>query len=94
VANSGAKHYELAATEDDVWARNGATQVRRGAGVTTVQIIDVSDDRLIYRAYLVERTDSATTSRAVGSVYDEFTVTRSDDGHKWVTEAGEQPPRP
>jgi hypothetical protein len=90
VANSGAKHYELAAPQDDVWARTGATQVRRGAGVTTFQVIDVSEDRLSYRAYLAESARTAT-GRSVGSVYDEFTITESD-GRKWVTEAGVDPP--
>ncbi|WP_246190696.1 fibronectin type III domain-containing protein [Agromyces agglutinans] len=92
VSNSGAKHYELETDEKNVWTNNGATQVLRGAGVTTYQVIDVSDDQLHYRSYLAEKTAAATTDLPVGAVYDEFTVTKYDDGVKWVTEAGVEPP--
>jgi hypothetical protein len=88
VSNSGAKHYELTADGDNVWTANGATQVRRGAGVTTYQVIDVSADRLVYHSYLAEKSPEATTGRDIGAVYDEFTVTKTDDGRKRVTEAG------
>ena len=93
VSNSGAKHYELTPEDDNVWTMNDATQVRRGGGVTTYQVIDVTRDRLVYRSYLAEKAPDSTTSRAVGDVYDEFTVTKTDDGRKWVTEAGVEPPR-
>jgi hypothetical protein len=92
VSNSGAKHYALETDEKNVWTNNGATQVLRGAGVTTYQVIDVSADSLHYRSYLAEKTATATTDLPVGAVYDEFTVTKSDDGEKWVTEAGVEPP--
>jgi hypothetical protein len=90
VSNSGAKHYALAA-DDNVWSRSGATQVVRGEGVTTYQVIDVSEDRLVYRSYLAEKSEQATTDLPVGSVYDEFTVTKTDDGGKQVTEPGAAP---
>ena len=92
VSNSGAKHYPLAADDRNVWTDNGATQVLRGQGVTTYQVVDVSDDRLVYRSYLAEKAADATTDLPVGSVYDEFTVTKTDGGRKWVTEAGVEPP--
>ncbi|MGO2519093.1 MAG: fibronectin type III domain-containing protein [Microbacterium sp.] len=92
VSNSGAKHYDLESDEKNVWTNNGATQVLRGAGVTTYQVIDVSEGELVYRSYLAEKTDKATTDLAVGDVYDEFTVTKNDEGEKWVTEAGITPP--
>lgn len=92
VSNSGAKHYDLETDERNVWTNNGATQVLRGAGVTTYQVIDVSANQLVYRSYLAEKTASATTDLPVGAVYDEFTVTKSDAGEKWVTEAGITPP--
>ncbi|UGS25709.1 fibronectin type III domain-containing protein [Microbacterium resistens] len=94
VSNSGAKHYDLAPADDNVWTRNGATQVLRGQGVTTYQVIDVTHDALVYRSYLAEKTGSATTDLPVGAVYDEFTVTKTDAGEKWVTEAGMEPPIP
>ena len=92
VSNSGAKHYDLETDERNVWTNNGATQVLRGAGVTTYQVIDVSEGQLVYRSYLAEKTDKATTDLPVGAVYDEFTVTKNDAGEKWVTEAGITPP--
>ncbi|GAA1739093.1 hypothetical protein GCM10009809_38100 [Isoptericola hypogeus] len=92
VSNSGAKHYELETDANNVWTNNGATQVLRGAGVTTYQVIDVSEGSLHYRSYLAEKTADATTDLPVGAVYDEFTVTKNDEGQKWVTEAGVEPP--
>jgi len=92
VSNSGAKHYALETPEKNVWTNNNATQVLRGAGVTTYQVIDVSKNRLVYRSYLAEKTAAATTDLPVGAVYDEFTVSKTDDGRKWVTEAGVEPP--
>jgi hypothetical protein len=92
VSNSGAKHYELETDERNVWTNNNATQVLRGAGVTTYQVIDVSKNRLVYRSYLAEKTAQATTDLPLGAVYDEFTVSKNDDGQKWVTEAGVEPP--
>ncbi|MBS0022527.1 purple acid phosphatase family protein [Microbacterium paraoxydans] len=92
VSNSGAKHYDLETPEKNVWTNNGATQVLRGEGVTTYQVIDVSKNQLVYRSYLAEKTATASTDLPVGAVYDTFTVTKSDAGDKWVTEAGVTPP--
>ncbi|SJN46927.1 hypothetical protein FM104_15500 [Microbacterium esteraromaticum] len=92
VSNSGAKHYNLETDERNVWTNNDATQVIRGERVTTYQVIDVSQDQLVYRSYLAEKVAGASTDKNVGDVYDEFTVTKYDDGEKWVTEAGMTPP--
>jgi hypothetical protein len=92
VSNSGAKHYDLETPEKNVWTNNGATQVLRGQGVTTYQVIDVSKNQLVYRSYLAEKTENSTTDLPVGAVYDTFTVTKSDAGEKWVTEKGVTPP--
>src|SRR5690606_40549901 len=92
VSNSGAKHYDLETDERNVWTNNGATQVLRGAGVTTYPVIDVSEGQLVYRSYLAEKTADATTDLPVGAVYDEFTVSQNDAGEKWVTEAGSDRP--
>ncbi|MCW2289309.1 beta-galactosidase-like protein [Leucobacter luti] len=88
VSNSGAKHYDLAPEKDNVWTNNGATQVLRGEGVTTYQVVDVSSDQLVYRSYLAEKTANSTTDKAVGDLYDEFTITKYATGAKYVTEAG------
>ena len=92
VSNSGAKHYDLADAQDNVWTRNGATQVLRGEGVTTYQVVDVSDNQLVYRSYLAEKTAGATTDKAVGDLYDEVTITKYATGEKWVTEPGVEIP--
>lgn len=94
VSNSGAKHYDLETDAKNVWTNNGATQVIRGERVTTYQVIDVTKDQLVYRSYLAEKVPGASTDKNVGDVYDEFTVTKYDDGEKWVTEAGMSPPAP
>ena len=88
VSNSGAKHYDLASEDNNVWTQNGATQVLRGEGVTTYQVVDVTADQLVYRSYLAAKTKDATTDKAVGDLYDEVTVTKYATGAKWVTEAG------
>ncbi|PKI91428.1 metallophosphoesterase [Actinomycetales bacterium SN12] len=92
VSNSGAKHYDLETDAKNVWTNNGATQVLRGENITTYQVVDVSKDQLVYRSYVAEKVAGATTDKQVGEVYDQFTVTKYDDGEKWVTEAGMTPP--
>lgn len=95
VSNSGAKHYELSPETDNVWTANGATQVRRGEGVTTYQVIDVSEDRLVYRSYLADKTPESTTGREVGAVFDEFTIAKTEDGDRRVIEGViDSPPAP
>ncbi len=88
VSNSGAKHYQLETDERNVWTNNNATQVRKGRGFTTYQVIDVTADTLTYRSYIAEKTSTATTDLQVGDLWDEFTVTKNEAGQKWVTEAG------
>ena len=88
VSNSGAKHYQLAPAEDNVWTQNNATQVLRGRGFTTYQIVDVTADALTYKSYIAEKTSSASTELNVGDLWDEFTITKDAAGTKWVTEAG------
>lgn len=61
VSNSGAKHYNLETEEKNVWTNNGATQVLRASHVTTYQVIDVSQDQLVYRSYVAERRDTAAS---------------------------------
>lgn len=92
VSNSGAKHYDLETDAKNVWTKNNATQVLRGQGVTTYQVIDVSKGQLVYRSYLAEKTSDSTTTLPIGALYDEFTITKTDAGQKWVTEAGVTPP--
>jgi hypothetical protein len=86
VANAGAKYYELAPSDDNVWTRNGATQVRRGEGVSTYQVIDVTPTQITYRSYLAAKTPESSSRREIGDVFDEFTISKSADGRKRVTE--------
>ncbi len=91
VSNSGAKHYTLAPADDNVWTRNGATQVKRGQGVTTYQVISVNGDTVTYRSYVVEKTATSPQPEQVGDLFDTFTITKRG-GVKHVTEAGVEPP--
>ena len=59
VSNSGAKHYTLETEAKNVWTNNGATQVVRGEKVTTYQVIDVSQNQLVYRSYVAEAPSGA-----------------------------------
>ncbi|GAB2874688.1 purple acid phosphatase family protein [Nocardioides pacificus] len=86
VSNAGAKHYDLAPADDNVWTRNGATQVKRGQDFSTFQVVSVSRNRLVYRSYLAEKTSSSTTQLPVGALWDELTIIKGDDGSKTVTE--------
>ncbi|MEU4807171.1 metallophosphoesterase family protein [Actinosynnema sp. NPDC023587] len=91
VSNSGAKHYTLAPADNNVWTQNGATQVRRGQGVTTYQVVSVNGDTVTYRSYVAEKTANSPEPEKVGDLYDTFTITKRG-GVKHVTEAGVEPP--
>lgn len=88
VQNSGAKHYDLETDEKNVWTNNGATQVRKGEDFSSFGVVKVSGDQLHYKSYIAEHTATSTTDVPVGGVWDEFVVTKHDDGRKVVTEAG------
>ncbi len=94
VSNSGAKHYNLETDARNVWTNNNATQVLRGQGVTTYQVITVGRDMIRYESYLVEVTSIANTDKKPGDLYDSFTITKYDDGTKYVTEDGVDIPAP
>ncbi|UZN04338.1 purple acid phosphatase family protein [Cellulomonas sp. S1-8] len=85
VSNSGGKYYELAPEGDNVWTRNGATQVKRGANVSTYQVVTVDGGSLRYESYVAAVTGGATEQ--LGDLYDSFTITKNDAG-KVVTEDG------
>jgi len=89
VSNSGGKYYELAPADDNVWTRNGATQVKRGANVSTFQVISVDGGTLRYESYVAAVTGGATEQ--VGDLYDSFTITKDGRG-KLVTEDGIEVP--
>jgi hypothetical protein len=92
VQNSGAKHYNLETDERNVWTNNGATQVRKGEDFSSFAVVKVTKDKLHYKSYIAERTATASTDVPVGEVWDEFVITKHDDGRKVVTEAGADVP--
>ncbi|MFF3031363.1 metallophosphoesterase [Streptomyces rubiginosohelvolus] len=89
VAMAGPKYYELSPADDNVWTRNGATQVARAAHTSTFQGITVSKDTIRYEAVIGAKWDDrSTTDKEVGETLDAFTITKNDDGVKYVTEDG------
>ncbi|RBL82342.1 alpha-mannosidase, partial [Streptomyces cavourensis] len=89
VAMSGPKYYELSPADDNVWTRNGATQVARAAHTSTFQGITVTKDTIRYESVVAAKWDDrSTTDKEVGEVLDAFTITKSDAGVKYVTEDG------
>ncbi|MYT89941.1 alpha-mannosidase [Streptomyces sp. SID8359] len=89
VAMSGPKYYELSPADDNVWTRNGPTQVARAAHTSTFQGITVTQDTIRYESVVAAKWDDrSTTDKQVGEVLDAFTITKSDAGVKYVTEDG------
>lgn len=89
VAISGPKYYELAPADDNTWTRNGATQVVRAGHTSTFQGIKVTGDQIRYESVVAAKWDDrSSTDKEVGEVLDSFTITKYDDGRKYVTEDG------
>ncbi|GAB3543622.1 hypothetical protein GCM10027403_38120 [Arthrobacter tecti] len=86
VSVSGPKYYEQTPADDNVWTRNGATQVTRAAYTSTFQGITVDDDTLHYRSVIADKGSGSTTFKDIGDTLDEFVITKTDDGTKRVTE--------
>ncbi len=89
VANSGGKYYALASAASNVWTNNNATQVKRGANISSYQVISVDGDTLEYNSYVAAR--NGNTPEQVGDLYDSFTITKNAAG-KFVTEPGVEVP--
>ena len=95
VSVSGPKYYEQQPVDDNVWTQNGATQVVRAGHTSTFQGIRVTDDQLFYEAVVAAKwDDQSTTDVPVGGVLDSFTITKYDNGTKYVTETGVTAPGP
>ncbi|NED99772.1 GH92 family glycosyl hydrolase [Phytoactinopolyspora halotolerans] len=91
VANAGQKQYTLTG-EDNVWTQNGAVPVVRAQDTSTYQAITVDDDTLTFESVVTHTRDGGAAESEVGDVLDSFTITKRDDGAKWVTEAGAEVP--
>ncbi|MFE9629070.1 hypothetical protein [Streptomyces sp. NPDC006527] len=78
-----------------MWKRNGATEVVRASHTSTFQGIKVTKNQLRYEVVVAAKwDDQSTTDKEVGEVLDAFTITKYDDGNKYVTEEGVAvPPR-
>lgn len=95
VAVSGPKYYELAPADDNVWTQNGATQVITAGHTSTFQGITVTKDQIRYESVIAAKwDDQSTTDKAIGETLDSFTITKYDDGEKFVTEDGMPIPAP
>ncbi|MFI7324072.1 hypothetical protein ACIBQ3_05175 [Streptomyces rubiginosohelvolus] len=61
------KYYELSPADDNVWTRNGATQVARAAHTSTFQGVTVSRETIRYEAVIGAKWDDrSTTDKVVG----------------------------
>ncbi|MER7441849.1 fibronectin type III domain-containing protein [Micromonospora avicenniae] len=95
ISVSGPKYYEPAPYDDNTWTQNGATQVVHAAHTSTFQGISVSKDQIHYESVVAGKwDDKSTTDVPVGGTLDSFTITKYDDGEKYVTEAGMPIPEP
>ena len=89
VAVSGPKYYDLQPADDNVWTRNGATQVATAGYTSTFQGITVDGGTLRYESIVAATWgDRSTSDVPVGGTLDSFTITKFDDGTKVVTEDG------
>ncbi|PWD51455.1 alpha-mannosidase [Serinibacter arcticus] len=94
VSNAGQKHYTLPSATDNIWTRNNATAVVRAQDTATFQKITVDGDTLEYTSVVTQNRPGGSASVAVGEELDSFTITKREDGAKWVTEAGVAVPGP
>lgn len=89
VSVAGPKYYEQQDEDDNIWTRNGATQVARAGHTSTFQGITVTENQIRYESIVAAKwDDQSTTDKEVGETLDAFTITKYDDGTKYVTEDG------
>ncbi len=70
-SNSGPKEYVL---DDADWRRRGGTRVASAERLSTYQVVDVSEDRLRYRAFVAHRGRNPEPDLPVGAVLDEVVI--------------------
>ncbi|RLV56759.1 LPXTG cell wall anchor domain-containing protein [Aeromicrobium phragmitis] len=88
VSNAGQKQYTLPSETDNIWTRNGAVAVKRAQDTSTYQAIRVDGDTLSYESVVTYTRPGGAATTQVGDTLDSFTITKRDDGAKWVTEQG------
>lgn len=74
VSDSGPKFYAPSSKD---WARAGATRVASAGYTSTYQKVTVSRNTLVYQAVVGYKGTDATTSKKVGQVLDQVTITKS-----------------
>lgn len=73
-SDSGPKFYAPSGRD---WARAGATRVAAAGYTSTYQKITVSKNTLVYQAVVGYKGKGSTTSKKVGQVLDQVTITKS-----------------
>jgi 3',5'-cyclic AMP phosphodiesterase CpdA len=86
VSSAGSKYYALAPDGENVWSRNGATQVTRAANVSAFQAITIDGNELRYESVVGALGDSPPDGLEVGDLLDGFTLTADEDGVKRLGE--------
>lgn len=74
VSDSGPKFYQPSGKD---WSRAGATKVVSAGYTSTYQQVTVSTNTLVYRAVVGYKGKGSTTSKKVGQVLDQVTITKS-----------------
>lgn len=74
VSDSGPKFYTPSSND---WGRGGATRVVSAGHTSTYQQVTVSRNTLVYQAVIGYKGKGATTSKKVGQVLDQVTITKS-----------------
>jgi len=78
VSVSGKKFYDASAKD---WNRGGATRVAGAVQTATYQTVTVSKDSLVYRAVVGYKGKGSSTSKKVGQVLDQVTITKNAAGN-------------
>jgi hypothetical protein len=73
-SDSGPKFYAPSGRD---WSRGGATRVVSAGYTSTYQTVTVSKNSLVYRAVIGYKGAGSTTSKSVGQVLDQVTITKT-----------------
>lgn len=80
VSVAGSKYYDLSPADRNNWTANGATRVVGAEHTSTYQHVEVTADRLTYRAVVAGVGPRSTAQ--VGDLLDAFTITRTAAGKR------------
>ena len=74
VSDSGPKFYQASSKD---WTRGGATRVVSASHTSTYQRVTVSKNTLVYQAVVGYKGKGSTTTKKVGQLLDQVTITKS-----------------